>query len=59
VATWIARSILIIGFVFITIRLLILLWNVIRGKADVFRHADEVKESMELIRELNNEGSKA
>ncbi|MDD2464076.1 MAG: TRAP transporter small permease [Desulfobulbus sp.] len=59
VATWIARSILIVGFVFLTIRILILLWSVLRGEIDVFRHADEAKESMELVEELKNGGSKA
>jgi len=59
VATWIARSILIIGFVFLTIRILILLWNVLRGEMDAFRHADEAKESMEIVEELKNGGSKA
>ena len=59
VATWAARSILIVGFVFLTIRILILLWNVIRGEADVFRHVDEAKESMEIVEELRNGGSKA
>ena len=54
VPTWIAHSILIIGFIFITIRLLILFWNVIFGEADVFRHADEAKESMEIVEELKN-----
>ncbi len=55
IETWVARSILIVGFIFITIRILILLWSVIRGKADVFRHADEARESMELVEELKNE----
>ncbi|MGE4559491.1 MAG: TRAP transporter small permease [Desulfobulbus sp.] len=59
VATWLARSILIIGFVFLTLRILILLWKVIRGEIDVFRHADEAKESMEIVEELKNGGSEA
>lgn len=59
VPTWIAHSILVIGFIFVAIRLLILLWNVLFGEADVFRHADEAKESMELVEELKNGGSKA
>ena len=49
----------VIGFIFVAIRLLILLWNVVFGEADVFRHADEAKESMELVEELKNGGSKA
>ena len=59
IPTWIAHSILVTGFAFIIIRLLIVLWHVIIGKADVFRHADEAKESMELVEELKNGGSKA
>jgi C4-dicarboxylate transporter DctQ subunit len=59
IPTWMAHSILVIGFVFISIRLLVVLWHVIIGKADVFRHADEAKESMELVEELKNGGSKA
>ncbi|MGD9948968.1 MAG: TRAP transporter small permease [Desulfobulbus sp.] len=59
VPTWIAHSILVIGFLFLSIRLLILLWNVIRGEIDVFRHADEAKESMEIVEELKNGEIKA
>jgi C4-dicarboxylate transporter DctQ subunit len=59
IATWIARSILIIGFIFVSIRILILLWNVIRGEVDVFRHADEAKESMEIVEQLKNGGNNA
>jgi C4-dicarboxylate transporter, DctQ subunit len=55
VQTWIAHSILIIGFVFISIRILLLLYNVIIGRIDVFRHADEAKESMEIVEELKKE----
>lgn len=59
IATWVARSILIIGFVFISIRILILLWSVIKGETEMFRHADEARESMELVEELKNEENHA
>ena len=52
VQTWVAHSILLIGFTFLTIRLSIVLINVITGKADGFKHADEAKESMEIVSEL-------
>lgn len=52
VPTWIAHSILVIGFTFLIIRLLIILWSVITDKADGFKHADEAKESLELAEEI-------
>ncbi len=52
IPTWIAHSILIIGFGFLTIRLLEVFWSVITGKADSFKHADEAKDSMEIVEEL-------
>lgn len=58
VPTWIAHSILMIGFVFLSIRLLQVLWAVITGKATGFKHADEAKESMEIVEELSREGVK-
>ena len=59
VAIWKARSILIVGFIFIIIRVLILLWSVIKGDAEVFRHADEARDSLELVEELRNEENNA
>jgi len=58
VPAWIAHSILIVGFTFLTIRLGIVLLNVITGKADGFKHADEAKESMQIVSELKGEVSK-
>ncbi len=58
IEAWKAHSILLIGFVMITIRLSIVLYNVIIGKADGFKHADEAKESMEIVSELKEEESK-
>lgn len=57
IPTWIAHGILLIGFIFLTIRLLEVLWSVIIGKADCFKHADEAKESMEIAEELKGEGN--
>ncbi len=52
IETWKAHAILLVGFIFITIRILIVFFNVITGKADGFKHADEAKESMEIVSEL-------
>ncbi|EGV32140.1 Tripartite ATP-independent periplasmic transporter DctQ component [Thiorhodococcus drewsii AZ1] len=59
VPTWIAQSILLIGIVFLSIRLLILLWSVITGKANGFNQTDEAKESMHLAEEIQREEIKA
>jgi C4-dicarboxylate transporter DctQ subunit len=58
IMAWQAHSILFIGFGFISIRLLIVLFNVAVGRADGFKHADEAKESMEIVAELRGEGIK-
>lgn len=55
VQTWIADSILLIGLVMLSIRLLMLLWEVASGRATGFRHSDEAKESMHLAEELKRE----
>jgi len=52
IPTWVAHGMLLIGFIFLTVRLLIILWSVITGKADGFKHADEAKDSMELADEI-------
>ncbi len=57
IEAWKAHSILLIGFAMITFRLLIVLWHVITGKADGFKHVDEAAESMEKVAELKEEGS--
>lgn len=54
--TWVAHGMLIVGYVFLSVRLLIILWGVINGTTDGFRHADEAKESMEIVEELKKEG---
>ncbi|MET0055775.1 MAG: TRAP transporter small permease, partial [Candidatus Thiodiazotropha sp. 6PLUC10] len=56
VETWVAHSILIIGFVFFSVRLLQLLWRVIRGESIGFSHTNEAEESMRLAEELAAEG---
>lgn len=50
-----AHSILLFGFILIVMRLGIVLFNVITGKADGFKHVDEAKESMEIVSELKEE----
>ncbi|PLY16907.1 MAG: TRAP transporter small permease [Sedimenticola sp.] len=52
IPAWIAHSILVIGFGLLVLRLMELLWAVITGKSEGFRHADEAKESMHLAEEL-------
>ncbi len=53
---WLANGVpLIIGFGFLTIRLLIVLKGVITGEVDGFKHADEAKDSMEIVKELKGE----
>jgi len=56
IPAWIAHGMLIVGFIFLSIRIFILLWDIITNKADGFRHADEAKDSMELVEELKGEG---
>lgn len=58
IQAWKAHSILLIGFVMITIRLLIVLWQVITGQAEGFKQVDEAKESIKMVEELKGEGSK-
>jgi len=55
VPAWLAHSMLLFGFVFLTIRLFILLWDVVFGDGDGFRRVDEAKESMEIVEELKGE----
>ncbi|PHR29064.1 MAG: C4-dicarboxylate ABC transporter permease [Desulfotalea sp.] len=57
VPTWIAHGLLLVGFAFLIIRLLIILWAVITNKADGFKHADEAKESMAIVEEIQKEES--
>ncbi len=58
VPKWIAHSILLIGMILMAIRLLILLWAIITGKAEGFNLADEAKESMHLIQQAKTDADK-
>lgn len=49
---WQAMSVLIIGFVLLSIRLLQLLWSIVQGKQDGFHMVDEAQESMRIAKEL-------
>ncbi len=53
--TWLAHGMLLVGFAFLSIRILSLLWQVVIGEADGFRHVDEARESMEIVEELKEE----
>lgn len=58
IPTWLAHGMLLVGYTFLTIRLVQILWAVIIGKTDGFKHADEAKESMEIVEEMKKEGEK-
>ena len=55
IPAWIAHSMLLFGFLFLTIRLLILHYNIIFRDADGFKRAEEAKESMQNAEELKKE----
>jgi C4-dicarboxylate transporter DctQ subunit len=55
IPTWLAHSMLLFGFTFLTIRLFILLYNLVFGDADGFKKVDEAKESLEIAEELKDE----
>ncbi len=55
IPAWIAHSMLVIGFAFLSIRLLVILWQVITGKASGFPQRNEADESMEIVEQLVNE----
>jgi C4-dicarboxylate transporter DctQ subunit len=59
IPAWIAHSPLLLGYLFLIIRLLMILWSVVTGKADGFKHADEAKESMALAEEIVKEEGKS
>jgi C4-dicarboxylate transporter DctQ subunit len=52
IPTWLAHGMLLVGFGFLTIRLLLILWSVITDETDGFKHADEAKDSMELAEDI-------
>jgi len=53
--TWMAHSILLFGYIFLTIRLFILLYNLAFGDAEGFKKVDEAQESMQIAEELKQE----
>jgi len=55
VPAWLAHGMLVVGFAFLIIRLMIILWSIITNKADGFKHADEAKESMAIVEEIQGE----
>lgn len=55
VPAWLAHGMLVVGFAFLNIRLLIILWSIITDKADGFKHADEAKDSMAIAEEIQGE----
>jgi C4-dicarboxylate transporter DctQ subunit len=55
VPTWLAHGMLLVGFAFLIIRLMIILWSIITNKADGFKHADEAKDSMAIVEEIQGE----
>ncbi|MBK1655737.1 TRAP transporter small permease [Allochromatium vinosum] len=58
IQAWIAHSILLIGMVLLSLRLLVLLWDVATGKTTGFRRTDEARESLHLAEEIKREVSK-
>lgn len=53
--TWIAHSILLIGVILLSLRLLILLWDVATGQATDFRRTDEARASLNLAKQIERE----
>lgn len=58
VQTWIAHSILLVGMMLLSIRLLELLWTVATGRATGFHRIDEAEESLHLADELRREADR-
>jgi len=54
---WFAQSILLIGLLLFSIRLLDLLRKIIVGQSSGFHHVDEAEESMQLVDELKEQDS--
>lgn len=55
IPVWIAHGMLVVGFAFLTIRLIQVLWSVITGKREGFPRANEADESMEIVKQLAEE----
>jgi C4-dicarboxylate transporter DctQ subunit len=52
IPAWQAHGMLLVGYLFLTLRLLIILWSLITGKATGFKHADEAKDSLKLAEDI-------
>ncbi len=52
IPTWIAHSVLLFGLLLFSLRLLALLWEIVRGRASGFHRKSEAEESMHLADEL-------
>jgi len=59
IPAWVAHSILLIGFGLLSVRLIILLYQVARGSATGFHKVGEVEESMRIADELQAEAEAA
>jgi len=55
VPLWLAHGMLLVGFIFLSIRLLELLWMVATGKTTGFHKVDEADESLHIAEELKKE----
>jgi C4-dicarboxylate transporter, DctQ subunit len=59
IPAYVAHSLLLVGYILLTVRLCIILWSVVTDKADGFKHADEAKESMELAEDITKGEAKS
>ena len=55
---WLGQSCVLLGFLFLGMRLVALLVAVLRGQADGFRHVDEASEALEALAEHEAQSSK-
>lgn len=55
IPTWMAHSILLVGIALFSLRLAQILFSVITGRSEGFKHVDEAKESMEIVEELRGD----
>ncbi len=56
IPAWQAHSILLIGLGLFSIRLLEMLWGIVRGTRSGFQHLDEAEESLHLAKQMKQEG---
>jgi len=55
IPVWLAHGMLVVGFVFLTIRLFQILWSVIVGKRNGFPRANEADESLQIVKDLSDD----